>query len=111
MQYESVASGRSVYFIFAYREKLREGIRMKIHRLNLNDALANFARSLARDRRGTDIRCISFASLLVLTPSASAQKTSGTITGTVAIRAAPLFRARQSVWSTSAPGLLASNDQ
>src|SRR6266571_2264487 len=75
---------RSVDFIFVSREKTSSrGTRMKIHRLNLNNAFGKLCSigslfAVVTLALGT----ISFASL-VLAPSASAQKTSGTITGTV----------------------------
>src|SRR5258708_4473315 len=58
---------------------------MKIHRLNSNDAfgkLCSIGSLLAV--AALILGAISFAALLVLAPTASAQKTSGTITGTVA---------------------------
>src|SRR6266699_4420449 len=57
---------------------------MKIRRLNSNDAfgkLCSIGSLLAV--AALILGAISFAALLVLTPTASAQKTSGTITGTV----------------------------
>src|SRR6266571_9488546 len=76
---------RSVDFMFVSREKTSSrGTRMKIHRLNLNNALGKL-RSIGSLFAvvALVLGTISFAGLLVLAPSASAQKTSGTITGTV----------------------------
>src|SRR6266568_7779256 len=75
---------RSVDFIFVSREKTSSrGTRMKTHRSNLNNALDKL-RSIGALFAvvALVLGTISFASL-VLAPSASAQKTSGTITGTV----------------------------
>src|SRR6266571_5294559 len=76
---------RSVDFIFVSREKTSSrGTRMKIHRLNLNNALGKLGSigSLFAVL-ALVLGAISFAGLLVLAPSASAQKATGTITGTV----------------------------
>src|SRR5260370_2642729 len=57
---------------------------MKIHRLNSNDVFGKL-RSISSllAVAALILGAISFAALLPLTPTASAQKTSGTITGTV----------------------------
>src|SRR5258708_20416366 len=57
---------------------------MKIHRLNSNDVFGKL-RSISSllAVAAPILGEISFAALLALTPTASAQKTSGTITGTV----------------------------
>src|SRR5207249_752092 len=57
---------------------------MKIHRLNPNDAFGKL-RSICSllAVAALMLGALSFASLLLLAPSAFAQKTSGTITGTV----------------------------
>src|SRR5712664_561204 len=76
---------RSVDFVFVSREKnFLEGTRMKIHRSNFNNAFGKL-RSIGSlfAVLALVIGIISFAGLLVLAPSASAQKTSGTITGTL----------------------------
>jgi len=76
---------RSVDFIFAYREKTSSwGVRMKIHRLNSNDVFGKLrSTGSLLAVMALILGAVSFAALLALTPTASAQKTSGTITGTV----------------------------
>src|SRR5712691_10379440 len=76
---------RSVDFIFVSREKTSSrGTRMKIHRLNSNNAFGKL-RSIGSlfAVLALVLGAISFAGLLVLAPSASAQKITGLITGTV----------------------------
>src|SRR5713226_4163180 len=66
------------------RKFFLEGKRMKIHRSNLNNVFGKL-RSIGFLFAvvALVLGAISFASLLVLAPSASAQKTTGLITGTV----------------------------
>src|SRR5260370_37673791 len=76
---------RNVDFMFVSREKLTRGVHeMKIHRSNLNNAFGKL-RSIGSVFAVTALAfgIIAFAGLLVLAPIASAQKSSGTITGTL----------------------------
>src|SRR5436309_4884338 len=76
---------RSVDFIFVSREKTSSrGTRMKIHRSNSNNAFGKL-RSIGSlfAVLVLVLGAISFAGLLVLAPSASAQKITGLMTGSV----------------------------